>query len=237
VWITSGDGSELDLLVVEKSLFIKPEKLRDLAGKRMEEARAAAAILGVAPDRLFFLGYPDRGVLQIITDHYVTPYRSKFTAASSVPYSGAMFPGHLYTGQSLEHDFEAVLDRVHPTLVLAPSPRDSHPDHRATGILTIRTLARRGELSKARYWIVHGGELWPFPRGYDPDRKLSVPPRGQDLPWRSFQLGSAEVRRKHAAISAYRTQMEIMSSFLLSFARGNELYSATPMPEDMDTAD
>jgi LmbE family N-acetylglucosaminyl deacetylase len=237
VWITSGDASELDLLVVEKSLFIKPEKLRDLAGKRMEEARAAAAILGVPPDRLFFLGYPDRGVLRIITDNYVTPYRSKFTAASAVPYAAAMFPGHPYTGQSLERDFEAVLDRVHPTLVLAPSPRDSHPDHRATGILTLRALARRGEVPKARYWIVHGGKLWPFPRGYDPDRKLSAPPRGQGLPWKSLPLGSAEVRRKQTAISAYHTQMEIMSSFLLSFARSNELYSAVPMPEGVDTAD
>src|SRR5262249_17844276 len=47
VWITSGDGSELDLLVVEKSLFIRPNKLRDLAERRMQESREVARILGV----------------------------------------------------------------------------------------------------------------------------------------------------------------------------------------------
>ena len=230
VWLTSGDGSELDLLVVEKSLFIRPRKLRDLAMRRMEESREAATILGVPQDRLYFLGYPDRGILSIITDNYVTPYRSKFTDATAVPYPTALSPGHAYTGQNLEHDFESVLDRVHPTLVLAPSPRDSHPDHRATGVVAIRAMARRNELSKMRYWIVHGGEFWPMPRGYEPDLELNPPPLGHGLSQTPFKLEPAEEQRKHLAISAYRTQMEVMSSFLLSFVRTNELYSMNPMP-------
>lgn len=230
VWFTSGDGSELDLLVVEKSLFIRPEKLRDLAMRRMQESRAAADVLGVPKDRLYFLGYPDRGILPIITDNYITPYRSKFTDATAVPYSTALSPGHPYTGLNLERDFESVLDRVHPTLVLAPSPRDSHPDHRATGIVAIRTMARRNELAKMRYWIVHGGEFWPMPRGYEPDLEMNPPPLGHGLSQTPFKLEPAEEQRKRLAISAYRTQMEVMSSFLLSFVRTNELYSLNPMP-------
>jgi LmbE family N-acetylglucosaminyl deacetylase len=230
VWLTSGDGSELDLLVVEKSLFIKPRKLRDLAIRRMQESREAATILGVPQDRLYFLGYPDRGILPIITDNYITPYRSKFTDATAVPYPNALSPGHPYTGENLERDFESVLERVHPTLVLAPSPRDAHPDHRATGIVAIRALARRNEISKMRYWIVHGGEFWPMPRGYEPDLELSPPPLGHGLSQTPFKLDPAEEQRKRLAISAYRTQMEVMSSFLLSFVRTNELYSTNPMP-------
>src|SRR5215469_2582370 len=57
VWLTSGDGSELDLLFVERTLRIDPRKMRDLAQKRMREARAAAAILGVPAADQFFLGY------------------------------------------------------------------------------------------------------------------------------------------------------------------------------------
>ncbi|MFL6605332.1 MAG: PIG-L deacetylase family protein [Steroidobacteraceae bacterium] len=230
VWLTSGDGSELDLLVVEKSLFIRPGKLRDLAMRRMQESREAATILGVPPERLYFLGYPDRGILPIITDNYITPYRSRFTDATVVPYASALFPGHPYTGQNLEHDFESVLDRVRPTLVLAPSPRDSHPDHRATGVVAIRAMARRNELSKMRYWIVHGGEFWPIPRGYEPDLEMNPPPLGHGLSETPFKLEPAEEQRKRLAISAYRTQMEVMSSFLLSFVRTNELYSLNPMP-------
>jgi LmbE family N-acetylglucosaminyl deacetylase len=230
VWLTSGDGSELDLLVVEKSLFLRPTKLRDLALRRMQESREAAGILGVAPERLFFLGYPDRGILPLITDNYITPYRSKFTAVNAVPYPCTVSPEHAYTGLNLEHDFESVLDRVRPTLVLAPSPRDSHPDHRAAGIVAIRAMARRNELSRMRYWIVHGGEFWPIPRGYEPDLEMNPPPLGHGLSQTPFRLQPEEEQRKRLAISAYRTQMEVMSSFLLSFVRTNELYSTNPMP-------
>jgi LmbE family N-acetylglucosaminyl deacetylase len=232
VWITSGDGSELDLLVLEKSLFAKSDRMRDLARKRMQESRNAARILGVEPERLFFLGYPDRGMLAIITDNYLTPYRSRFTDAAAVPYSDALSPGHPYTGQSLERDFESVVDRVQPTLILAPSPRDTHPDHRATGILTLRTMARRTEPISVRYWIVHGGKLWPLPHGYDPALALRPPPRSRGLSPVPFQLLPTEIQRKDLAVSAYHTQMEVMSSFLLSFVRTNELYSSIPMPKD-----
>jgi LmbE family N-acetylglucosaminyl deacetylase len=230
VWLTSGDGSELDLLVVEKSLFIRPEKLRDLAIRRMQESRDAAAVLGVPADRLYFLGYPDRGILPIITDFYITPYYSKFTDARAVPYSAAMYPGHTYTGQNLERDFESILDRTRPTLVLAPSPRDAHPDHRATGIVAIRAMAHRNELTRVRYWLVHGGEFWPMPRGYSPDLELNQPPLGSGLSQTPFKLEPGEEQHKRLAISAYHTQMDVMSSFLMSFVRTTELYSLSPMP-------
>jgi LmbE family N-acetylglucosaminyl deacetylase len=230
VWFTSGDGSELDLLVVEKSLFLRPSKLRELAVRRMQESRDAAAVLGVPADRLYFLGYPDRGILPLFTDYYITTYRSRFTTASAVPYPGTVSPGRPYTGQNLEHDFESVLDKVHPTMVLAPSPRDAHPDHRATGLVTIRAMVRRNELSRVRYWIVHGGEFWPVPRGYEPDLQMTPPPLGHGLSQTPFKLEPDEEQRKRQAISAYHTQMEVMSSFLLSFVRTTELYSTTPMP-------
>ena len=230
VWITSGDASELDLLVIEKSLFVEPRKLRDLAHKRTLEARAATTVLGVAADRQVFLGYPDRGILPLLNEHYSTPYYSKYNGASAVPYDTALSPGHPYTGMSLEHDFDAVLDRVKPTLVLAPSPRDSHPDHKGSGILAMRAMARHGQLDKLRYWVVHGGETWPMPRGYHPTLALTPSPRSKGLSASAFELTSAEENRKLEALRAYQTQMEVMSSFLLSYVRTTELYSQIPMP-------
>jgi LmbE family N-acetylglucosaminyl deacetylase len=230
VWITSGDASELDLLVIERSVFVNPQKMRDLGGRRMQEARNAAAILGVPPDRQFFLGYPDRGVLALLTDNYVTPYLSRFTHAASVPYRATMSAGHPYTGQSLEHDFGAVLDRVRPTLILAPSPRDLHPDHRATGVLTLRVLSQRNELPAARYWIVHGGEGWPRPRGFEPALPLTPGPADAGLSPTPFALGESEEQRKLLALRSYRTQMTITSTNLLSFVRTNELFSSDPVP-------
>ena len=230
VWVTSGDASELDLLVIEKSLLLRPDKMRDLAARRMREARSATARLGVPADRQFFLGYPDRGILRLLTDYYATRYTSKFTAASAVPYDTTLSPGAPYTGERLERDFEKVLDRARPTLVLAPSPRDSHTDHQATGILTMRALSRRNELPKVRYWIVHGGEIWPLPRGYHPTLAQTTPPRGKGLDLLPFQLTTTEEGNKVAALREYQTQMKVMSSFLLSFVRKTELFAESPMP-------
>src|SRR5204863_8264496 len=175
VWITSGDASVLDLLIEGKP-FGGAGWLRELAEKRMLEALRATSRLGVPAEGQLFLGYPDRGVSRLLTDHRATPYTSRFTDAAAVPYSAALFPVHPYTGESLERDFGAVLERVRPTLILAPSPRDTHPDHRAAGQLTIAVPARHGLLASTRYWIVHGGEGWPSPRGLMPGVPLPAAP-------------------------------------------------------------
>ena len=230
VWITSGDASEMDLLVIEKSLFRKPQKLRDLGARRMQEAHAAADVLGIPSDGQIFLGYPDRGILSLLTDHYVTPLYSKFNGSSVVPYDNALSPGKPYTGRSLERDFDSVLQRVKPTLILAPSPRDAHSDHEAAGVLAMRSMSQRGELSTLRYWIVHGGETWPLPRGYHPTRRAYPSPRGKGLSTGAFELSPQEEQRKLRALQCYQTQMRVMSSYLLAYVRTSELYSDTPVP-------
>lgn len=231
VWLTSGDASELDLLFIERTLRLQPDKMRDLARKRTREARAAASILGVPSTRQFFLGYPDGGLLTLITDHFTTPYYSRFNGSVSVPYADTFAAGHPYTGESLERDFIRVLNRVHPTLVLAPSPLDAHPDHRAAGILTMQVLSRRHALNTARFWIVHGGRDWPHPRGLHAKLPLAAPPRGRGLGLTAFDLEPLEEADKLEAVRQYHTQMSVMSSFLLSFVRANELYSSLPVPQ------
>ena len=226
VWITSGDASELDLLLVERSLLLEPAKLRDLAVRRMHEARAATTLLGITIDGQLFLGYPDRGVQPLLTDHQTRTYTSRFTAAAAVPYPDAVSPGHSYTGASLEQDLGAVLDRVRPTLVLTASPRDSHPDHAAAGVLTLRVMARRGQLAAVRCWIVHGGEGWPSPRELSPGLPLERAPRSGSEPLGIFRLTPAEEDRKLAALRAYSTQMQTLAPFLLSFVRTTESFSA-----------
>jgi LmbE family N-acetylglucosaminyl deacetylase len=225
VWITSGDGSELSMLIVEKSLLKPQAKVRDLAGKRMMEARTATGLLGVDSKQQFFLGYPDGGIKTLLTHNRSKEYHAKFTGETRVPYSDALFPGHPYTGESLERDFAALLDRVQPTLVLAPSLADTHPDHAASGLLAINALTRRGELSKARFWIVHGGEGWPSPRGYMPNIPLNRPFLGDAPAAAPFVLTDEEVARKFRAVNAYHTQMQVMAPFLLAFVRTTELYS------------
>jgi len=228
VWVTSGDGSMLSMLVVEKSLFASRAKVRDLASIRMQEARTATALLGVPNTQQLFLGYPDGAIPALLANNRLAPYRSRLTGYTSFPYADALFPGHPYTGESLQHDFEAVLDRVHPTLVLAPGLDDTHPDHSATGRLTTHVLMQRGELSKLRYWIVHGGEGWPSPRGYMPGIPLNMPTARRTPRMFTFTLTDGEEARELQAVNAYHSQMEVMAPFLLAFVRTSELFSEPP---------
>jgi LmbE family N-acetylglucosaminyl deacetylase len=117
---------------------------------------------------------------------------------------------------------------VRPTLVLAPGLDDNHPDHSATGKLVTRALSRRGEASKLHYWIVHGGEGWPSPRGYMPGIPLEMPANGTRLRLQPFTLTDSEELRELQAVSAYHTQMKVMAPFLLAFVRTSELFSAAP---------
>lgn len=226
VWITSGDAAWVDLLLISRSLFPSAARARELGERRMGEAREATARLGVAPPGQLFLGYPDGGIEQLLgAAHRAMPYTSRTTAVAAVPYADALYPGHPYTGEALERDFLAVLERVRPTLILAPSELDSHPDHRSAGRLTQYALAHYPGSTAVRYWIVHGGAGWPSPRALLPGIPLTPAPRMLPLAPAAFELTFAEEDGKLGALQAYATQLRVMAPFLLAFVRTNELFS------------
>ena len=223
VWITSGDAALWDRLLIERSL--RSAAALDLGARRMREARVAAAKLGVASDGQLFLGYPDGGLAALLETPRTAAHSSRSTGAGSVPYADAVSAGHTYTGENLARDFSAVLERLRPNLILAPSPEDSHPDHRAAGLLAIEVSARTGLAPQLRFWIVHGGEGWPSPRGLLAGVPLTPPPRSRGLFPAPFELTPAEEDGKQRALEAYDTQMRMMAPFLLAFVRTTELFS------------
>lgn len=229
VWVTSGGGFRFDAMVVQRKARPKYADMRALARRRIDEAQDAARVLGVEADQLYFLGYPDRGILALLLDHYESPYRSKYTGESAVPWEQALNPGSPYDGANLERDFAQVVDRVRPTLVLAPSPYDAHPDHRASGILAMRILGARGEQDRIRYWIVHGGRAWPRPRGLRPELPQTPPPRGLSLPWEQYAVDGDAREAKRSALRRHETQLKVMGRKMMSYVRATELYSSLPV--------
>ncbi len=223
LWLTSGDAARMLLILMGRSLFPGPDVARALGAQRMTEARTAAARLGVTATGQVFLGYPDGGLLDLLDDHRTSPYTSGTTGAAAVPYADALHPGHPYTGASLEGDFLAVLERARPNLILAPTPLDAHPDHRAAGLL-VQALAPAAV--RVRYWIVHGGEGWPAPPALLPGVPLRPAPLARALQPVAFELSPAEEDRKLFALQAHASQMRLTAAFLLSFVRTNELYSS-----------
>jgi LmbE family N-acetylglucosaminyl deacetylase len=235
VWITSGDAFELDAHVVERRLFTGTQGLLELAQLRMREAARVAELLGVAPAERFFLGYPDGGIEKLLHENLDLPYRSPHTGVAAVPYEQAWAPRAVYNGRDLERDLHSVIERVQPTWVLAPTPLDEHADHRASGELVIRIMGALNELDHVRYWIVHGGFEWPWPRGLHSDARLVAPRRARALAWHDFELTDEERRVKERALSLYDTQLQLTASFMLSFVKRNEIYSPAPLAAALPT--
>jgi LmbE family N-acetylglucosaminyl deacetylase len=232
VFLTCGDGFEWDAMVLARRPGANPAKMLNLGKRRVGEAQKAMAILGIAPENITFLGYPDGGLLRLMLEHYAQPYTSRHTGASKVPYDIALRPGAPYTGRDLERDFASVLDRTQPTIVLVPSPKDAHKDHQAAAYLAMRLLSARDMLAALRYYVVHGGYEYPLPKGYFPRLPLYPPPRARTLPWRRVSLRPEEVTRKLEATCAHKSQTDVMKRFLVAFARRNELWSPLPVPAE-----
>jgi len=228
VWLTSGDAFNLDAELVQRTLRHTPRNLRALAVMRMQEAHAAADVLGVPAEGQFFLCYPDQGLGPLLGAYRNMPFTSPHTRASAVWCNGALSPGAAYEGRNLQRDLEAVIDRFQPTHVLAPSPLDTHPDHHAAGELVMRVLAGRSATGKLRQWIVHGGFGWPAPRGLHADRMLAPPEQAAGVDWEAVPLTSQERDRKLHAVQSYASQMAISSRFMLAFVRSNELFARPP---------
>jgi len=230
VWMTSGDGFEMDEILLSHRVKVGPEELRQLGLRRMDEARTAASVLGITEDHLFFLGYPDRGLRRLFLDYYYQPYTSPYTKLAAVGYRSSYHYGAPYTGSSLERDLLKIFQQVKPATVLLPSPRDAHPDHQATSYFGQRVAGRVGAMDSLRYWIVHGGLEWPLPKGYHPSLALEPAPRGKGLKWRRLPLEVGEEEVKHQAVLAHKSQLAALSRFMLAFVRTNELFSPTPFP-------
>jgi LmbE family N-acetylglucosaminyl deacetylase len=227
--VTGGDAFELDARLVEKRLRPGLLGLQKLGEQRIGEAMAAADRLGIPPANRFVLGYPDRGIQRLMLDHFFVPFRSRYTGQSSVGFASAVSPQAPYEGRMLDADLRKVIDRTAPTHVFVASPLDAHPDHSASGEFVMRILGERNQLDRVYYWIIHGGFDWPRPRGLHRQNALIPPERARDLPWLRFQLTDAEQDDKLAALTAHRSQMEIMKPFLRAFVRRNELFTKVPL--------
>jgi LmbE family N-acetylglucosaminyl deacetylase len=231
VFLTSGDGLEWDILLSHAPLP-EPKKMIALGKRRMGEARDAAALLGIPSENLYFLGYPDAGLSHLSKDYYAKPFKSRHTGVNAVPYADALSPGAAYTGRNLEKDLKTVIAKVEPTIVLLPSIHEAHPDHAAAA--KFATEALRGTTVTLRRWMVHGGKEWPLPKGLHKKLPLEPPPRGKHLSWMRLDLTYEQVNTKTKAIKCYRSQLELIGHFMLSFARTNELESSDDPPADAD---
>lgn len=237
-FLTNGDGFRAAATRELKEVTISPSDYVRFAERRQAESNRALHLLGVAPENIYFLGYPDRGLRPMWEQYDTKPYRSYYTGHTHSPYPVVYTPHAPYTGQSLQSDLLRLMDTVRPTDVFVTHPGDDHPDHSAAASFAqavLQTAKKTGmawaKTVRTHYYIVHRGD-WPLPQGKHPEASLT-PPAGlmsSDTAWRVYILSPETETVKNAALSKYVSQLNISGRFLTSFVRKNETFGEMQTP-------
>jgi len=233
VFFTYGDNNQWSFLVYRKHPVLRPKAARGMGLVRHDEAIAAARTLGVPPEQLTFLGYPDFRTLNIWYAHWGDrpPSRSMLTEVKAVPYANAFRPGAPYKGEEVLQDLKTIFREFKPTKIFVSHPGDHHPDHRSFYLFTqVALWDLEKEMKPTVYTYLIHYKHWPKPRGYHPAGSLEPPqPFKEKIPWQTLSLKPEEIERKHTAIKKHRSQYNYSAKYLLSFIRSNELFGDFPV--------
>ena len=182
LFVTDGENNPWAQRATEHRWRITGADRERWGERRRGEALAALGCLGVSPWQTAFLGYPDQGI------------------------HGLLLSGD----EDLAETLNGEIGRFRPTLLVAPSLEDLHPDHSALAVYVRLALARLDAAQRPpreRQFIVH--HVGP----------LAVSGRAAKL-----DLTREECGRKRRAILCHASQLRLRRGALLSFAAASELY-------------
>ena len=179
VFATDGENNPWPQRVLERRWRIGPRERARWGARRRAEARAALGTLGVPLACATFLHLPDQGLTPLLlqADGRATGLLADAVAA------------------------------VRPTLLVAPSGSDRHPDHAALAVLLRLALGRLGPRAPRATelaYVVHGDT--PTPRHVE----LALTPEEQS--------------RKQAAIRCHASQIALSRGRFLACARPTEVF-------------
>lgn len=186
VFLTSGENNPWAQRAFERRLILTTRTRMAFAGHREGEALAALATLGVEPQAVVFLRLPDQGLTHLL----------------------------LRDPAGLCQRLAQELAGFAPTILVAPSADDLHPDHSATAVLTqLALLSQRGmpPAPAALAFLVH-----------NPGGRRRLPA--------GLAMTPADVARKRAAILCHASQLIWRRGFLPSFATPREGYQPFAVP-------
>jgi LmbE family N-acetylglucosaminyl deacetylase len=224
VYMTAGDCNRFAAALLDHTVRPRAASLLREGEARIGEGKAAMVRLGVPPDHVFILGYPDQG-LKAMRDNPGSVIPSRGTGRTAVPYGQAVSPGAYYTLSNLEGDLARVMAIARPTTVIAPVPFDRHPDHATTGLIVREQVARMRPEPRLLGYLVHSGHF-PRPLAYAPSLTLKPPARFADDEWKEYPLSKEGERNKARLLALYKSQKKDPYLWLLldAFVRRNELY-------------
>jgi LmbE family N-acetylglucosaminyl deacetylase len=244
VYFTNGDGypEAATLLWGKRPEAFGPADYLELARIRQQEALAAAALIGLRPQDLTFLGYPDAGLDQVwATTGTMPPFQQKFTQRKAT--YGTLVPDfHTqryrcpapYRKACALGDAKELIRLLQPQNIYVTDAADTHPDHRATHDFVMEAITQLSYTGRVYTYLIHSGKEsnWPWPRGITPERPFAAHEvEGQlipmNVPWpppvrQPLSMGQSYC--KWRALLAYRSQIPVEPEFLQSFIKCEEIF-------------
>jgi N-acetyl-1-D-myo-inositol-2-amino-2-deoxy-alpha-D-glucopyranoside deacetylase len=232
VIMTCGDGFPVAVMENYKVALPGPADYRRMGVDRHKESLVAMKLLGMKPEDVIFLGYPDGGMNKLWQSNWDEDHvYLGLNGAVRSPYPFVYEKGVSYCGANVAKNLRGILHDFRPTDIVYPDPNDQHPDHRATNAFMKYALIEEGYHAKEWTYLVHRGDF-PVPWIYEPHHSLNPPHAltGLDTNWIDQPLSEGEERKKREAILKYVTQVKVMDPFLDAFVRTNELFGTYNIP-------
>jgi len=125
-----------------------PNEAREFGMVRMEETAEALEHIGLARDKLIFLGLPDGGSQDIWFKHLNSsaPFFSVYLAVDHAPYEDILKPNLPYARDAVIDIVKELITEYKPALVALPHPDERHVDHRTANWFVVKAA---DELLKA----------------------------------------------------------------------------------------
>jgi LmbE family N-acetylglucosaminyl deacetylase/CTP:molybdopterin cytidylyltransferase MocA len=228
--LTNGDSNRVSAALIGRHVRPRPTDFIRTGGVRQRETVEGLRRLGVPPDQIFFMGFPDRGLAQVLRSKSVA-LTSPYTGLSRASYPWVVGPDAAYTAEELGALVRRVIEQVRPTVIITHAPFDRHSDHQATYALMSQVQGK----ARLYAFLVHAPDF-PRPLRSAPKEPL-LPPATLASPagwsWVEFALSAEAQFNKQQALNAHRSQIQTpyLRLLLASFVRKNELFA---LPQAVD---
>lgn len=229
--VTSGDAFSEGVEKEDHTTRPTPGDYRSYGTIRERESAAALKLLGVPPQRIDFLGFPDEGLCMLASKYLsakAQAFESEYTDRVGPPLTEQVIRGTRYRGSDVVAELQRIMTTFAPTMVVAPHPEDAHPDHCSVHMFLHEALAgwsHPGPRPRVLHYVIHY-RSWPLSEDAGAGPELHPPAifPASDGHWLTLKLTPEEMALKSRALGAYSSQMLVIGHFLTSFARGNELF-------------
>ncbi len=230
---TNGDGYLFATMEEFHKIYPAAKDFVRMGEVRQQESLAALKVLGVDPEKVTFLSYPDRGTPSLWKHNWTVdnPYLSSYTGATRSPYPVTYNSDAVYAGEHYLADLIEIISEYRPDLIVYPHPDDAHPDHWGLNVFTRLALTELAHTDPAyrpaqTTYLIHRPDF-PTVKGLHPADHLTPPPALYEVykDWLRWDLTPEDTATKGKAVDQYRSQLESLRKLMESFVRANELFA------------